>query len=100
MNSEYVLAISVSHNSTAAIMKDGEIIAAVCEERSTRKKNFIGYPKNAINYCLAKAGIKGEDLSRVAYTTIDNPGILVKAQTNTEFTLQDYWDYYGEKYYR
>ena len=100
MNSEYVLAISVSHNSTAAIMKDGEIIAAVCEERSTRKKNFIGYPKNAINYCLTKAGIKGKDLSRVAYTTIDNPGILVKAQTNTEFTLQDYWDYYGEKYYR
>ena len=42
MNSEYVLAISVSHNSTAAIMKDGEIIDAVCEERSTRKMNFIG----------------------------------------------------------
>lgn len=99
MKPEFVLAISVSHNSSAAIMKDGEIVAAVCEERSVRKKNYIGYPKNAIDYCLAEAGIQGVDLNRVAYTTIDNPGILVKAQTNTEFTLQDYRDYYGEKYY-
>jgi carbamoyltransferase len=100
MKSEYVLALSVSHNSTAAIMKDGEIIAAVCEERSTRRKNYIGYPKNAVDYCLLKAGIHGSDLTRVAYTTFDNPGILVKAQTVTEFTLQDYRDYYGDKFYK
>lgn len=100
MKPEYVLALSVSHNSTAAIMKDGEIIAAICEERSTRKKNYVGYPKNAINYCLFKAGIQGSDLTRVAYTTFDNPGILVKAQTNTEFSLQDYRDYYGDKFYK
>lgn len=100
IKSEYVLALSVSHNSTAAIMKDGEVIAAVCEERSTRRKNYIGYPKNAVDYCLAKAAIAGSDLTRVAYTTYENPGILVKAQTNTEFTLQDYRDYYGDKFYK
>ena len=100
MKSEYVMALSVSHNSTAAIMKDGEVIAAVCEERSTRRKNYVGYPKNAVDYCLSKAGIRGSDLKRVAYTTFDNPGILVKAQTNTEFTLQDYRDYYGDKFYK
>ena len=100
MKSEYVLALSVSHNSTAAIMKDGTIVAAVCEERSTRRKNYVGYPKNAVDYCLLKAGINGSDLTRVAYTTFDNPGILVKAQTNTEFTLQDYRDYYGDKFYK
>ena len=100
MKDEYILALSVSHNSTAAVMRNGTIVSAVCEERSTRKKNFIGYPKNAIDYCLAKSGIVASELSRVAYTTIDNPGILVKAQTNTEFTLQDYRDYYGDKYYK
>jgi carbamoyltransferase len=100
LKDEYILALSVSHNSTAAVMRNGTIVSAVCEERSTRKKNFVGYPKNAIDYCLAKSGIGASELSRVAYTTIENPGILIKAQTSTEFTLQDYRDYYGDKYYR
>lgn len=98
--SEYILALSISHNSSAALMQDGKIIVAVCEERSRRKKNYIGYPKNAIDYCLKKSGISGHQLSRVAYTTIDNPGILVKSKTNTQFSLQDYRDYYGERFYK
>ncbi len=97
---EYILALSVSHNSSAALMQDGKIIVAVCEERSRRKKNYLGYPKNAVNYCLKKAGIAGDQLSRIAYTTIDNPGILVKSKINTQFSLQDYRDYYGERYYK
>jgi carbamoyltransferase len=96
---EYVLALSVSHNSTAALMKDGEILVAVCEERSLRKKNYIGYPRNAIDYCLRKVGITGAELTKIAYTTTENSSVLVKAMTNTEFTLQDYRDYYGDKYY-
>ncbi len=81
-------------------MQDGKIIVAVCEERSKRKKNYLGYPKNAVDYCLKKAGITGEQLNRIAYTTIDNPGVLVKSKTNTQFSLQDYRDYYGEKFYQ
>lgn len=99
-NSEYHLALSVSHNSSAAVIKDGKIIVAVCEERSRRKKNYCGYPKNAVDYCLKKAGITGEKLTRVAYTTVDNIGLLIKAKTNTEFSLSDYRDYYGERFYR
>jgi carbamoyltransferase len=98
--SSYTLAISVSHNSTAALMRNGEIIVAVCEERSLRKKNYLGYPKNAIDYCLKKAGIASEQLSNVAFTTKENSGILIKSKTVTEFTLKDYWDYYGDKYYK
>ncbi len=74
---KYTLALSVSHNSSAALMQDGQIVVAVCEERSQRKKNYAGYPKNAIDYCLAKAGITGKQLNRIAYTTIDNLGILL-----------------------
>lgn len=99
-NPEYHLALSVSHNSSAALMKDGEVIVAVCEERSRRKKNYVGFPKNAVDYCLKKAGITADKLSRVAYTTIDNPGLLIKAKTNTEFSLADYRDYYGERFYK
>ena len=97
---EYTLALSVSHNSSAALMQDGKIVVAVCEERSQRKKNYAGYPKNAVDYCLAKAGITGKQLKRIAYTTIDNPGILVKSRLTTRFTLQDFRDYYGNSYYK
>lgn len=79
---------------------DGKIITAVCEERSRRKKNYIGYPKNAVEYCLNNAKITPDKLSRIAYTTIENIGILVKAKTNTEFSLQDYRDYYGDRFYK
>lgn len=99
-NKEYTLALNVTHNSSAALMQDGQIVVAVCEERSQRKKNYAGYPKNAIDYCLAKAGINGKQLKRIAYTTIDNLGILVKSRLTSRFTLQDYHDYYGNSFYK
>ena len=95
-----VLALSVSHNSSAAILVDGKVVSAVCEERSHRIKNYLGFPKNAIDYCLKKASVSGNQLTRIAYTTIDSPGILVKSKTSTQFSLKDYRDYYGEKFYK
>ena len=48
-----VLGISAFyHDSAAAIIVDGEIIAAAQEERFTRKKHDESYPKNSINYFL------------------------------------------------
>ena len=53
-----VLGISAFyHDSAAAIIIDGEIIAAAQEERFTRKKHDASYPKNAINYVLNEAGL-------------------------------------------
>jgi len=46
---------------------DGEIIAAVQEERFTRKKHDAGFPINAINYCLKEAQISAGDLDFVAF---------------------------------
>ena len=48
-------------------MHDGEIIAAVQEERFTRKKHDAGFPINAINYCLKEAQISAGDLDFVAF---------------------------------
>ncbi len=54
-----VLGISAFyHDSAAAIIVNGEIIAAAQEERFTRKKHDASYPKNAINYVLKEAGFK------------------------------------------
>ncbi|MCX5706095.1 MAG: carbamoyltransferase [Candidatus Omnitrophica bacterium] len=55
------------HDSAACIVSDGEIIAAVQEERFTRKKHDAGFPINAINYCLKEAGISAGDLDFVAF---------------------------------
>ena len=64
----YILGISAYyHDSAAAIIKDGEIIAAAQEERFTRIKQDSEYPQNAINYCLKEANIKPEDLDGVVY---------------------------------
>ena len=46
------------HDSAAALIRDGDIIAAAQEERFTRKKHDAGFPKNAIDYCLQEAGLK------------------------------------------
>ena len=53
------------HDAAAALIKDGEIIAAAQEERFTRKKHDPSFPRNAISYCLREAGIKENDLDIV-----------------------------------
>ena len=54
------------HDSAAALVRDGRIIAAAQEERFTRKKHDAGFPKNAVKYCLAEGGVGEKDLDAVA----------------------------------
>ena len=64
----YILGISAYyHDSAAALIKDGEIIAAAQEERFSRKKHDHRFPKNAIKYCLEYAEITANDLNFVAF---------------------------------
>ncbi|NJD35704.1 MAG: hypothetical protein FIA96_12885 [Betaproteobacteria bacterium] len=55
------------HDSAAALLRDGEIVAAAQEERFTRKKHDPGFPANAIAYCLGEAGIGWQDVDHVAF---------------------------------
>ncbi len=55
------------HDSAACLVHDGEIVAAAQEERFTRKKHDFSFPKNAIDFCLKKAGIKASELDCVAF---------------------------------
>lgn len=63
----YVLGISRHHDSAAALIKDGEIIAFVEEERLNRKKHYGGFPTQSIKFCLDYAGITLGDVDHVAY---------------------------------
>lgn len=55
------------HDSAAALVVDGRIVAAAQEERFTRKKHDARYPVHAIDYCLAEAGITLDQIDNVAF---------------------------------
>lgn len=55
------------HDSAAALVVDGEIVAAAQEERFTRIKQDADFPVHAIQYCLAEAGVQPEDLDYVGF---------------------------------
>jgi len=55
------------HDSAAALLKDGHVIAAVEEERFSRKKFDDGFPKMAIEWCLKEAGINASQINSVAF---------------------------------
>lgn len=64
----YILGISCYyHDASAALLKNGAVVAAAQEERFTRKKHDTSFPVNAVNYCLKSQGIKIEDISYIAF---------------------------------
>jgi carbamoyltransferase len=64
----HVLGISAFyHDSAAAIVADGRIIAAAQEERFTRKKHDAGFPTNAVAYCLEAAGKQLGDIDHIVF---------------------------------
>jgi carbamoyltransferase len=73
------------HDSAAALVIDGDIIAAAQEERFTRKKHDPGFPSQAIAYCLQEAGLELEQLDYIAF--YDKP------LTKFERLLETYFAY-------
>jgi carbamoyltransferase len=55
------------HDSAAALVRDGEIVAAAQEERFTRKKHDANFPAHAVRYVLAEGRIGGHELDAVAF---------------------------------
>lgn len=64
----YVLGISAFyHDSAAALIFDGEIVAAASEERFTRIKQDYNFPSQAVHYCLKRAGITVDDIGAIVF---------------------------------
>ena len=63
-----VLGISAFyHDSAAAILDDGEVVAAAQEERFTRKRHDAAFPRHALAYCLEEAGLSLDELDAVVF---------------------------------
>ncbi len=66
--SEAILGLSAFyHDSAAALLVDGQIVAAAQEERFTRKKHDPAFPANALAYVMAESGLRLSDLAAVAF---------------------------------
>ena len=81
------------HDSAAAIVQDGEIVAAAQEERFTRKKHDPRFPLRAINYCLEEAFIEADELDAVVF--YDSPALsfdrVVKSLLSVAPRSLDQW---------
>jgi len=59
--------MSQGHDSAAALIVDGAVVAAAAEERFNRKKHCGDFPRQAIEYCLAEAGMRLEEVDEIAH---------------------------------
>ena len=64
----FILGLSAFyHDSAAALIKDGKIIAAAQEERFSRKKHDARYPYNAVNYILKESNLKLNEVDHIVF---------------------------------
>jgi len=73
------------HDSAAALIDDGRIVAAAQEERFTRRKHDASFPHNAIAYCLEEAGIAADRLDHVVF--YDKPFLKFERLLETYIAL-------------
>ncbi len=74
-----ILGLNAFHgDSSACLVIDGELIAAVEEERFRRIKHWAGFPSEAVKYCLAAGGIEAKDLDHIAINRDPSANMLKK----------------------
>lgn len=94
-----IVGINDGHQSSACIMVDGVLVAALAEERFTRRKNEHGYPKHAIEACLRIAGKRSSDVDHVAIATKSLPPSYFKIRRDSDFSIRDFWREQTEYWY-
>jgi carbamoyltransferase len=76
----WILGINAYHaDGSAVLLKDGELVIAVEEERFRRIKHWAGFPNETISRCLAEAGISGREIDHVAVSRDPRANLLRKA---------------------
>ena len=74
-----ILGVNAYHpDSAACLIKNGELIAAVEEERLNRIKHWAGFPTESIKFCLEKGGLKIEDIDFIAVNRDPKKNLIKK----------------------
>src|SRR5580692_844881 len=75
----YILGLNTFHaDASAALLKNGQLVAAVAEERLNRVKHFAGFPALAIREVLAIAGIGIQDVDHIGINKDNRANLLAK----------------------
>jgi carbamoyltransferase len=94
MSSTRILGISAFyHDSAAALIEDGSIVAAAQEERFTRRKHDHRFPANAIEWCLREGGIEALDLDYVGFYDKPRAKFQRLVETYVEFAPRGFRSY-------
>ena len=83
----YVLGIYTGHNATACLLRDGRIIACVSEERFNSIKNYLGFPKKSIGWCLELAKISSKELDLVVLSSSFSAPIHASLETKENISM-------------
>ena len=94
-----ILGIHDGHNSSAAVIKDGELICSIAEERLSRVKHHYGYPVRAIKMVMEYSKISKKDIDIVAMSSATIPPSYFYTLRNSTFTIEDYWKEQREYWY-
>jgi len=94
-----ILGVHDGHNASATLLIDGKLKCSVAEERLSRQKNHYGFPENAIKCVLEQAGIKPEDIDRVAMSTNKLSPAYFYTGRNSRLSVSDYWKEQKEYWY-
>ena len=94
-----IIGINVSHNASACLMINGEIVVAALEERFTKVKNYNGYPKQSIDFCLDYLNANDLRLDKAAFSTVNYSAFWFAYPIQHYFKMKDYHNHYGSGYY-
>ena len=87
-----MLGIADPHEAGACLFVEGHVVAACTEERLTRLKSDVGYPRRAVEFCLDFAGITPDQLDAVAFASVKAPASHIRIKREATFSVRDYVD--------
>jgi carbamoyltransferase len=91
-----ILGVHIGHDSSAALIEDGRILADASEERFNRIKHYGGMPLEAIRFCLRQAKLDLSEVNIIAYSgSLQDPLIKVTFQLTEEEMRQLFTQHYG-----
>jgi carbamoyltransferase len=88
----YILGINAYHgDASAALIKDGKLLAAAEEERFNRHKHCAGFPAQAIQYCLAAAGITIDQVDHIGISRNPSANLSNKILFSAKKAISSLW---------